>query len=52
MQTHLGKYFNFLKYFVSLYILLCFLFRYQHCIDLWRRALEIRVEKDSVREIY
>lgn len=23
--------------------------RYQKCIDLWRRALEIRVEKDSVR---
>lgn len=22
--------------------------RYQKCIDLWRRALEIRVEKDSV----
>lgn len=22
--------------------------RYQRCIDLWRRALEIRVEKDSV----
>lgn len=22
--------------------------RYQYCIDLWRRALEIRVEKDSV----
>lgn len=23
--------------------------RYQRCIDLWRRALEIRVEKDTVR---
>lgn len=23
-------------------------FRYQNCIDLWRRALEIRVEKDSI----
>lgn len=22
--------------------------RYQRCIDLWRRALEIRVEKDSI----
>lgn len=22
--------------------------RYQYCIDLWRRALEIRVEKDSI----
>lgn len=24
--------------------------RYQKCIDLWRRALEIRVEKDSVSD--
>lgn len=22
--------------------------RYQRCIDLWRRALEIRVQKDSI----
>lgn len=24
------------------------MFRFQRCIDLWRRALEIRVEKDSI----
>lgn len=23
-------------------------FQYQHCIDLWRRALELRVEKDTI----
>lgn len=22
--------------------------RYQRCVDLWRRALEIRIEKDSI----
>lgn len=22
--------------------------RYQRCVDLWRRALEVRVEKDSI----
>lgn len=26
--------------------------RYQRCIDLWRRALEIRVKKDSVNEFF
>ncbi|EGI62018.1 Protein fem-1-like protein A [Acromyrmex echinatior] len=29
-------------------ILEVFFSRYQNCIDLWRRALEIRVEKDSI----
>lgn len=27
-------------------------FMYQRCIDLWRRALEIRVEKDSVSDYW
>lgn len=28
-----------------------FFYRYQYCIDLWRRTLELRVEKDSVSQV-
>lgn len=48
MQKPSGTY-TYVKRFLSdFYPFIYFYYRYQNCIDLWHRALEIRVKKDSI----
>lgn len=52
MQMRSGKYLETAQFIDYIPFNLSVGFRYQNCIDLWYRALEIRVEKDSVRELH